>query len=270
MAGKRTLRTQDSTKTRVAPVFDALLAQDATGEKWLAELLALPRGGHPIDPAVARKPGQIETLRFDSRNGKTREKRLAPPTSLLKWLVEHFAQVRSEPIEGDGKKAQRRNQLLAGHRETIDKALAKLASGPKSRAWYVLEGKSAPDVLLETPEAVIVIEGKRTEAGPTVGTKWMPARHQMLRHMDAAWEIANGRRVLGFFIVEGGASGEVPPAWLEAARNTLAPGSVAASLPHRTAAERDAITRGFLGVTTWQQVRDRLGVEPKLLQSGSA
>jgi hypothetical protein len=263
MAGKR---TQDSTKARVAPVFDALLAHDATGEKWLAELLALPRGGHSIDPALARKPGQIERARWSSLAGKTREKRLAPPPTLLGWLVEHLGEVRPQPIEGEGKKAERRRLLQARDPEMLDKARAKLAEGPKARGWYVLEGKSAPDVLLETPEAVIVIEGKCSEPGPKVGTRWLPGRHQMLRHMDAAWEIANGRPVLGFFVVEGGKTGEVPKAWLDAARKTLSPEAIAESLPHRAGPEREAITRGFLGVTTWQQVCDRTGVDPKLIQ----
>jgi hypothetical protein len=34
--------THDSTRTRVAPVFDALLARAATGRSWLPALLALP------------------------------------------------------------------------------------------------------------------------------------------------------------------------------------------------------------------------------------
>jgi hypothetical protein len=257
MAGKR---SQDSTKTRVAPVFDALFAQDETGEKWLAELLALPRGGRPIDPVLARSPGRIERARWDSLSGKTREKRLAPPPSLLAWLTAHLGEVRTEPIEGDDKKAERRRKLQAGDPETVAKALAKLGSDPKARAWYVLEGKSAPDVFIETSAALIVIEGKRTEDGPTVGTRWMPKRHQMLRHMDAAWEIAKSRPVLGFFVVEGGESGEVPRAWLDAVKATLSADAVAGSLPHRAPAERDAIARGFLGVTTWRQVCDRLGV----------
>jgi len=126
----------------------------------------------------------------------------------------------------------------------------------------VLEGRSAPDVFLATPEAVIVVEGKRTEAGPTTGTRWLPGRHQMLRHLDAAYEVAGRRAVLGFFLVEGGESGEPPPAWLDAARATLAPETLAASLPHRPEPEREAIARGFLGVATWQELADRCGLDP--------
>jgi len=267
MAGRR---SHDSSKTRVAPVFDDLFEQDPTGEKWLAGLLSLPRGGNAIDPELSRNPGRIARARWDSRDGATREKRLAPPRALLEWLVVHLGEIQTAEIEGNDKKAERRRRLQKGDPATVEKALAKLASGAKTRAWYVLEGKSAPDVFLETPEAVIVVEGKRTERAPAVGTKWMPERHQLLRHMDAAYELAGPRPVLGFFIVEGGKTGEVPRAWLDAARATLSPEAVAASLPHREQPDRDAITRGFLGVTTWQQVCDRLGVDPGVLPDRAA
>jgi hypothetical protein len=50
---------------------------------------------------------------------------------------------------------------------------------------------------------VILIEGKYTERGPTKRTSWMPVRHQMLRNIDDAWDRSNGRRVVGFFLIEG-------------------------------------------------------------------
>jgi len=261
-----TRRTYDSTKTRVAPVFDGLFQRDPSGEDWLSDLLSLPHEGHLLSTRIAQDPGRIEEARWDSvADRRMREAKLDPPSSLLSWIVRHLGEVRTDPISGDDRKAKLRRKLRDGHPETVAKALVKLRSDPRPRAWYVLEGRSCPDVFLATSEAVIVIEGKRTERGPTTTTTWMPGRHQMLRHMDAAYEIAGQREVLGFFIVEGGSKSEVPPKWLDAAQQTFSSEVIRNSLPHRPEKERALIARGFLGMTTWQQVCDRCGLERDVL-----
>ena len=258
-------RPHDSTRTRVAPVFDELLRRDASGEKWLASLLALPQHGRPLDPALDAELGRIEEARWDSANGKHREKKLAPPVSLLSWLARHLGEAHPGEISGKDDKAKRRRRLQDGDPATVGKALAKLRSDLESRGWWVLEGRSSPDVWLATPRAVVVIEGKRTEAGPTTKTSFLTGRHQMLRHMDAAYEIAGYRALLGFFIVEGDTAGNIPKVWRDAAEQTLSSEAIHSSLPHRPEAERDAIAAGFLGVTTWQLVCERLGIEASVL-----
>jgi hypothetical protein len=97
---------------------------------------------------------------------------------------------------------EERKLLAGGDADTVVDALRGLRSPSGLRAWYLLEGPTVPDALLETPDALIVVEGKRTEAGPSTATKWLPGRHQMWRHIDAAWELKGRRRVYGFFIVE--------------------------------------------------------------------
>jgi hypothetical protein len=180
--------------------------------------------------------------------------------SLLSWLVRHLCEAQRDEIAVEDDKSKRRRRLQRGDPATVAKALTKLRSDPERRAWWVLEGRSAPDVWLATPRAVVVIEGKRTESGPTTHTTFMENRHQMLRHMDAAYEIAGRRTLLGFFIVEGDAAGNVPKVWRDAAEQTLGREAIEGSLPHRPQAERDAIAAGFLGVTTWQRVCERFGL----------
>jgi hypothetical protein len=75
----------------------------------------------------------------------------------------------------------------------------------------------------------------------------------MLRNLDAAWEIRGGRSVVGFFIVDERGGAPVS-AWNQFVSETVVPDVLEASLPHRSEAERDAIARAFLGVTTWQAV----------------
>jgi len=258
-------RPHDSTKTRVAPVFDELLRQDATGEKWLASLLALPQPGRPLGSARAAELGALEEACWDAADGKRREKRIAAPVALLSWLVRHFGESHASEIPGKDDTAKRRRMLQDGNPETVAEALAKLRSDPEPRAWWVLEGRSSPDVWLATRRAVVVIEGKRTENGPTTRTSFMGGRHQMLRHMDAAYEVAGNRALLGFFIAEGDVDGDIPKVWRDAAEETVSPEAIASSLPHRPQAERDAIVAGFLGVTTWQRVCERFGIDPGVL-----
>jgi hypothetical protein len=137
-----------------------------------------------------------------------------------------------------------------------------LRDNPAGEKWHVFEGPTQPDVYIQTPDLILVIEGKRTERGPTVKTTWMPGRHQMLRHMDCAWEIAGRRKVLGFFIVEGeNEDGEVPEKWIDFSRQTIAPESIASSLPHRGPEEQQAIASCFIGVTTWQNVCSEFGLD---------
>ena len=115
--------------------------------------------------------------------------------------------------------------------------------------------------MIQTPDTLIVVEGKRTEPGPTVDTTWLSGRHQIWRHIDAASEVRGRRQVFGFLVVEGDGAGEaLPDVWRRACAETLSPTSVASSFPHRSAEECRAITACFLGGTTWQRLCTTLGI----------
>jgi hypothetical protein len=166
--------------------------------------------------------------------------------------------------------------LLDRNTETIELALTLLKSRKADRGWWMFEGPTYPDVVIETPDAIVVVEGKRTETGPTTCTTWMPNRHQMWRHMDAAWEIRGNRAVFGLFIVAGESdTSGVPSHWRLAASALLSEAAISGSFPHRGPTERDAIVRGFLGVTTWPEVCQRFaidhdGLPDQLVQSPDA
>jgi hypothetical protein len=183
------------------------------------------------------------------------ERGLKPPVSLLAWLVRNFDS--SADMSGLSEQTRaERQRLAAKDPEAIDRALALLHEGKTDQGWHVLQGRTYPDVLLVTREALIVIEGKRTESGPTGRTTWMASRDQMLRHIDAAWEIKVNRDVYGFFIVEGegGRSNGVPPKWVHAAVKTISGDTLRSSLPHRSPDEQAQIVECFLGATTWQAI----------------
>ena len=95
--------------------------------------------------------------------------------------------------EGDASKTEK---VVARDPPTIAGSIRLLKTRSRPGVWYVLEGKSAPDVFFESTKALVVIEGKRTERKALSQTSWMPKRSQMLRHLDAAWEIRDAKRVL--------------------------------------------------------------------------
>jgi hypothetical protein len=175
---------------------------------------------------------------------------------LLSWLIRNP----TPRLTGQDRILQR-SLLARGDPETVDSALRALRSSGTRKGWHLLEGPTYPDAFVETPDALIVIEGKRTEAGPTVDTTWLSGRHQIWRHIDAAWEVRGRRQVFGFFVVEGTASGEdLPDVWQKAYADTLAAACVASSFPHRSADECRAITSCFLGGTTWQRLCTTFGI----------
>jgi hypothetical protein len=244
----------DSSKTRVRPVFDALWK---SGRDWLPELLTLPAGG--CQSAVVAG-GDLTIVRG---YWEPKEKCLNPPVSLLAWLVRNVKVREGAPID-----TELRRRLADRDPDTIEKALRLLRTGGASRGWHILEGPTCPDVFLVAHDALVVVEGKRTEPASTTSTTWLDGRHQIWRHLDAAWEIRGRRAVYGLFIVESDPAapgGAVPERWRAASDHCLMPDSLRTSFPHRSADEAEAISRCYLGVTTWRQVCERFRIDWEVL-----
>jgi hypothetical protein len=245
--------TKDSSKTRVAPVFDALFTSDATGGSWVDGLLAL--GSRSEVVATVAKAQRL--VPEHERRWGSNEALLSAPSLLLEYLVHNVDHAQVAASGDEGEVLTKRTALADRDADTVDKALAALRSGKRGRKWFVLEGASRPDALLETDDAIICIEGKRTEAGCTTHTTWMKCRSQLVRHMDAAREAYSSKRVLGLLIVEGdGDAQAVVPSqfWRDECSAQYAPAMLQGSLPHRSESERQEIANGILGVTTWQAI----------------
>lgn len=246
---------RDSSKTRVKPVFDFLWAQR---EPWVRRLLELPRGGCP-DARIA--DGDLTPL---EGFWEPTEKQLNPPVSLLSWMIRNAGSLRPAGDAGRGDPADdRRQRLRAGEPAVVEEALRILRSEARPKGWHIFEGPTSPDVFLMTPDALIVVEGKRTEPGPTTYTTWLDGRNQIWRHLDAAWEVRGRRAVYGFFIVEGDSSAgnhRLPEVWREACLSCLTDLALETSFPHRSITEARAISRCFLGAATWQRVCETFGL----------
>jgi hypothetical protein len=215
--------------------------------------LSLAEGGvHGVGPNE-----NCDMTFVTGRWGKS-ERALDPPVSLLSWLVRH-PEAWVSPAD-----SPERERLASGDPGAVRDALDSIQSQLPARHWSILEGRSYPDAFIETPDSLIVIEGKRTETGVTKNTKWLSGRHQMWRHIDAAWEMRGRRQVFGLLMVEGSAEA-VPGHWLEETRATEADAVLESSFPHRSANEVAELRRCFLGGTTGQKVCHEFKFDPASL-----
>ena len=239
---------QDLSRTRIAPVFDVL--QGRTND-WVRALLLLNRGG-------SQSTVDLEGLDLKFHKGywgKT-ERSFDPPVALLSWLIRH-----PNPLLIAQPALPERTLLANGEPAVIARALHALRTSAAPKGWHLLEGPTVPDVMIETPDALIVIECKSPELHGGPDSAAFAGRHPMWRHIDAAWEIRGRRRIFGFFIVPGQeADGGVPPVVEAAFGEAFSEAVLEANFPHRSAKERDAITACFLGGTTWTLVCKTLNI----------
>ena len=239
----------DSSKTRVAPVFDALRA---AGRDWVSGLLQLGEYG------CAALDGSLD-LTFVEGHWHPKERCLPPPVSLLSWCIRNAGRLTGGSADDD-----RRARLAKGDPDLVEEALHLLRTEGVNRAWYIFEGPTCPDAVLLTPDALVVIEGKRTEGGATRDTSWLAGRHQIWRHIDAAWELRGRRVVYGLFIVESAHESStpvVPQHWQQDSRACFEPTVLESSFPHRSAKEVASISKCYLGVTTWRHVCERFQID---------
>ena len=158
--------TYDSSKTRVAPVFNALLSLDPTGSSWLLPLLGLPRVGNSSGGGGRVNGGALTAHAW---YGSPRERQLDPPVSVLAFLL------RTLCGSGGTSDIAKRQALFDGDPDVLAESLQLLDErGYVPRAWWVFEGRTSVDALLETDTALVLIEGKRTERGDTSRTTHMP------------------------------------------------------------------------------------------------
>jgi hypothetical protein len=157
----------DSSKTRVRPVFDALWNQ---GRDWLPKLLVLPKGGCPDANVGAGNLALIEG------HWEPNERCLNPPVSLLSWLVRNAGRLKKTSFE-----IEVRQRLAEGDPPAVTEALHLLRTDGGTRGWHVFEGPTCPDAYLVAHDALVVVEGKRTEPTTTTDTTWLTGDLPALR-----------------------------------------------------------------------------------------
>ena len=223
------MTTTDCDRTRVAPVFNWLVTQDPSGRSWVRRLLTLPgQPSHPTRPVPA-EPGRLREAVWWPRTPSLEE----PPD-----LATH--QIRT--LEATMRDLERTENPDI---RTLD--------------WFTL-GPVKPNALVVTTRVMAAIEARRDP--PTSLPSPLDEAFRIVRHLDALFQQRRGRIVVAMLIVE---EHEADPGWLVRFSSKVAealanPEFLATWLPHRDPPERQAITQGFLGVTTWQHLCRELGI----------
>ena len=242
MAGKR-----NSSQTRVYPAFTIIKNQIGDFIDWLNESRSCNIPTRDVD-------WDAMIIHFADKQGKG-EIALPPSASLLKWMVDNYDGKSNRLNTKCSKRvspqtALLREKMLNRDPLTIRKAYD-LINGGHRKGWFALEGYTRPDVYIETNRFILVVEGKRTERKLTDYTTYFKdGRDQLIRHMDAALEIALGKSIFGVVIYEEGADYPL----------VLSDSKLKQSLPHRDESERNRIKSGWLTPITWQELESRFKI----------
>jgi len=242
----------ESSRTRLAPVFDLLQRR---GDDWVRTLLT-------INEAPDKPPPDLSglNLQFEKGYWGKNEHSLDPPVALLSWLIRNPG---SHLSAQDNLKERR--SLAGGDPVTVGRALHALRTSAAPKGWHLLESPTLPDVMIETPDALIVMETPRSDGG-TTPESGPGERQRIWRHIDAAWEIRGRRRVFGFFIVVSEEpAGRMPVEWRNFFREMESGRTLDANFPHRSSAERDALAACMLGGTTGQNLCTEFGISSAAL-----
>ena len=241
----------DSSLTRVQPFFAALFSRDASGRTWLPGLLAATPNGRSTLGELVDTPGSLmSSLSVPGGGGSLAcfEYPAAPPRELLAWFIEHPSELVWPPGAKLSQETVRLRRALLyddppGARVRAQERARELLTrrSPFSREWWRFEGVTQLDCVLMTDRLVVTVEGKRRES-LSPATDWFPQRSQLVRNLEGARQLAEGRRWASLLLSE----------------RPLADGTdehldqtLAASAPHLNAVERNELRAGYLGNLTW-------------------
>ena len=255
--------------TRVQPLFGALFTRDASGRSWLAELLrATPRGLRRLGP-LADRPGYLLTsLAVRGASGRLAcfEYPVTPSRDLLLWLVDHPGKLTWPDNATQSAATERLRHALIddappGVRTRAQERVRERArtASPFASDWWRFEPASLLDCVLITDELVITVEGRRREP-PGPATPWYPQRSQLVRDLEAAGQIAQGR-AWGSVLI----SDEL----LTAGSPEAVAASLPAGAPHLAPDERFELDSAYLGNITWRQACAAVGYPYELLPESS-
>ena len=261
----------NSSKTRVCPAFRVIKENPEPFFNLLHDKLGLNIEGLDM---------RNVTIRFADPENEKKECPLNPNPMYLEWLLRNPD--KTLIVDKLEKKKSRREKLSdsekmrwklleevkSGKTELRDEGLKKIYAIEKinlrkekyyGKEWFVMEGCTMPDVFIETNKFYMIVEGKRGESGPKIGTTWYKKRHQMVRHLEGlvCYKHANANKpTYGVFIVDGSIAKKYK---LE---RYIEEDPFLESLPHLKEGEEmyDEIKQSFLWgkqtYLTWRQIYD--------------
>jgi hypothetical protein len=251
-------------RTPLHPLVELLFARDPGGRSWLPGLLDACEGARAHLGEIVDDPGYLEVpLAVRGQTGMLAcfSYPAAPTRQLLRWYIDHpEALTRPATAESSASAETKllRRTLLddepAGTRvRAQDRARDLLRSGtPRLPTWWRFEEAGRLDCLLATPRLVVSVTVPCERGGLRPATPWYPQRSELVRDLESARRLAEGRAFAGVLICDGG-----PPA--EVADGSAVAATVAAGTPHLDKAGRDDVRNGYLGCLSWARLRAATG-----------
>ena len=247
-----TMGKYDSSKYRVRPLME-IVKNDFDAYKKVISLLNIDDFKNMDDI------GKPLEYYYDSGNG-CKEKQLKPTKEHLEKLIIY---VSKKDFGNAVVKNSKRRQLCIPEKENpnsredaYEEAIKALHKNydkltPTSRAWYVFEGFTNPDIFIEAEDYVIVCEGKWTESDITTHTTNLcekdEYRNQMIRHIQGALNYTD-KKVYAFYIVDEGCGYE-EKLKIDNFPNLVEDETIEIEKPEK-------IIEAYKGYITWQQIKE--------------
>jgi hypothetical protein len=255
---------------RVQPYFSQLFAQDASGSRWLGELLSATPLGQTHLGELAEAPGWLVTpLAVRGASGRLAafEHPVMPPRDLLRWYIDHpDALTWCEDADASPYGDRLRRALLCddppgSQVKAQDRARDLLATrSALAPEWWRFEGTSLLDCVLITDRLVVTVVGKRADP-LQAASPWYPKRTELVRALEAARHVAAHRRWATVLISDEPIPGGSPDDLVAV---------LPAAAPHLGAEDLRAMHEAYLGNVTWAQACGAVELPLSALPDGPA
>lgn len=183
---------RNSSLTRVKPLFDFI---NSDIDK-LNSFLELFENNNKIV-----KQNSIIEIRYGEN-----EKRIPAPKSILIWMLQNLNALNEVKNHGvtdiNSETYKKRSELFSGNIKLKEEAIdiIKTSNETLENKWFTFEGKTAPDIFIETSDTIFIGEAKRTENDITTKTRWLEERDQLVRHIDSLLD--QSKPIISFYILE--------------------------------------------------------------------
>ncbi len=245
--------------TPLEPFFTKLFARDAAGGSWLSALLTAAPHADRLGE-LAKAPGWLQTqLAVRGASGRLAcfEYPAVAPRRLLRWFIDHPEQLvwpDDVDVSASAETVLLRRALINDEppgsrrgRRTGPASCCPAAPG-LTPAWWRFEDMRMLDCVLITERMVVTVQATRTEEKPA--TPWYPKRSQLVRNLEAARRLADGKRFATLVLSER----PLPEADDEFLERTLPEAA-----PHLDELEQRELRDAYLGNLTWDAAYDAVG-----------
>lgn len=260
----------DGPLTALEAFVDALLTRDGAGGSWLPALLRAAPHGDRLGELV-EAPGWLQTLlavRGPAGRRGCFQYLTGPPREFEAWVIEHpdalswpEGAVMSADVErlrralvcddppGSRRRAQERARDLRRTRSVL------------SREWWRFEPAGRLECVLITERMVITVIGGGERAWAPA-SEWLPARPQLVRNLEAARKLADGKRWASLVL-----SDAAPDAAEDDERLArLLPEAA----PHLDGPARAQLCEGYLGTVRFADAAAAVGLDQAASRWGAA